>query len=84
MLLKVLSDAIGRMQAIKTRAFSDVLQAAKEELAKNTGDGKLLVVGLAPEGAAAEINLVQSDDLLQVLAKSRYEAHFVVDLGKLF
>ena len=84
MLLKVLSDAIGRMQAIKARAFGDLLQAAKEELAKNTGDGKLLVVGLAPEGGAAEINLVQSDELLQILAKSRYEAHFVVDLGKLF
>ena len=84
MLLKVLSDAIGRMQSIKTRAFSDLLHAAKEELAKNTGDGKLLIVGLAPEGGAAEINLVPSDELLQILANSRYEAHFVVDLGKLF
>ena len=64
--------------------FSDLLQAAKEELANNTGDGKLLVVGLAPEGGAAEINLIQNDELLQILAKSRYEAHFVIDLGKLF
>lgn len=84
MLLKVLSDAIGRMQGIKTRAFGDLLQAAKEELAKNTGEGKLLVVGLAAEGGAAEINLAQSDELLQILEKSRHEAHFIVDLGKLF
>jgi hypothetical protein len=84
MLLKVLSDAIGRMQGIKARAFGELLQAAKEELANNPPGGKLLIVGLAPEGGATEINLVQSGELLKVLAGSRYEAHFVIDLGKLF
>jgi hypothetical protein len=83
MLLKVLSDAIGRMQGIKSRAFGELLQAAKDELANNPAGGKLLIVGLAPEGGATEINLVQSSGLLKVLASSRYEAHFVIDLGKL-
>jgi hypothetical protein len=84
MLLKVLSDAIGRMQGIKARAFGELLQAAKEVFANNSTGGKLLIVGLAAEGGATEINLVQSSGLLEVMASSRYEAHFVIDLGKLF
>jgi hypothetical protein len=84
MLLKVLSEAIGRMQGIKARAFGEFLQAAKEELANNPPGGKLLIVAIAPEGGAIEINLIQSGELLKVLAGSRYEAHFVIDLGKLF
>ena len=82
MLLKVLSDAIGRMQALKARAFGELFQAAKEELGKDKIE-KLVILGLAPDGEAAEIKLVKRDELLEALAGSQCQAHLLIDLGKL-
>jgi hypothetical protein len=84
MLLKVLSDAIGRMQAIKTRAIGDLFQATKEVFAKGSHSGKLLVVGLTPEGSPIEIKLIESGKLVGILARFRCEAYLLIDLGKLF
>lgn len=81
-LLNVLTEAIGRMQAIKARAFHDVFQAAKEVLAKDATLGKLLVIGLASDGTA-EINLTKTEGLPRLLASSGSAAHLIISLGKL-
>jgi hypothetical protein len=84
MLLKVLSDSIGRMQAIKARAIGDLFQATKAVFANGSHVGKAVIIGLTPEGDAVEIKLTEGDQLLSILARSKCEAHLVIDLGKLF
>lgn len=84
MLLKVLSNAVSGIQAIKSRAFRDLFLATKSEIEADRVQKKVLIVGLSSAGETTEIKLVPASEISAALSKSKSQAHLVIDLGKLF
>jgi hypothetical protein len=83
LVLHVLADVVG-MPAVRARTFSALFDAVRKDFRERPVRDRFVAIQWSPDGSEWEIGFSDSKGLPSLMSGSKYEAHVVINLRKLY